>query len=226
MISLYSSRLVMCCTFNCSNSGPETPMENVNAQVTVIVCSESLLLVGTQGGYLLIFSIQKRLHTRTVNRTRHISYSTEQDTPTLSLPNPSPKSRRTNKRGLEYKLVAATHCCPRPVVSIHLVGIAGISESPLPSSPNHCHNILVMFGSGDENGTSCQGLVHLYEMGNSPLSSPMTSPQGRLSSSSSLSISSLRRGSLQDSDTMPKLRLHRVTEGSVSYLPLPDNSLW
>ena len=199
-------------------------MENCTSQVKCLVYSESLLLVGTQGGYLLVFSIHKKL--KNTLRTRHMSL----DTSSLSLHN-SPKLNGRSQT-LDYRLMAATHCCSQPVVSIHLIGIPGnmgiLPESPLPSSPNHSLNILVVFGSGTG---SLDSIVQLYEMANSPLPSPMTSPQitttdgGRLSTTSTQSLPV--RCKLQDLDIMPKLTLHRVTKGSISYLPLHNNtSLW
>lgn len=212
----------------CSNAGPESPLENRNAQVTCLVYSDPLLMVGTQGGYLLVFSIHTKHH---LNRTRHMSIPS---TPMHSLPS-SPKLSLgpcMTARKLDYSPIAAIHCCTQPIVRIHPLVLQGdvTSNSPYPLSPGHITNILVMFGEG-ESGSGLDSCVQLYEMVSSPINSPMASPQtitGRLSTGStqSLPVSTHRKYSLQDLDTMPKLSISRVSKGALSYLPLQDNSKW
>lgn len=222
----------------------EAPLENKNAQVTCLVYSEPLLLVGTRGGYLLIFYIH-RPHQR--YRTRHSSmadtalhclssshnHSSSPDLAVQSLP-ASPKlalraAQQKGGRTLEYTMVCSTHCTPRPIVSLHPVTVqSGICASPYLSSPSHTLNVLVLFG-GSDSDESARGLVHSYEVTSSPLGSPMTSPQtmatGGRKSTTSLPPGGLRN-SLHDLEEMPKLTLHRVSKGALSYLPLQENTAW
>lgn len=225
-----------------SNAGPEAPLENLNAQVTCLVYSEPYLMVGTQGGYLLVFSIHSKHHG---NRTRHMSIPS---TVVQSLPS-SPKlslghrSSTSHARKLDYNHVAAIHCCSKPIVRIHPLPMQGgmASTSPFLNSPTgHAMNILVMFGQqeslpedDEQDAAVAHSSVHLYEIVSSPLTSPMTSPQtvaGRMSTCSTQSLPpgapAHRKCYLQDLDAMPKLTISRVSKGSLSYLPLQDNSRW
>lgn len=220
------------CVFACSNAGPEA-LENKNAQVTCLVYSEPLLLVGTRGGYLLVFCIHKRHHR---NRTRHSSVT---DAAVIqSLPG-SPQlalrtSRRTgsDNRKLDYAVVCSTHFCSRPIINIHPIATQGSMctvESPYLSSPSHTLNMLVVFGQS-ETEDAAQSMVHYYEVTSSPLGSPMTSPltdsaTGRRSTSS-LPPTSGQKYSLHNLQEMPKLTIHRVSKGALSYLPLQENSAW
>ena len=215
-------------------------MENKNAQVTCLVYSEPLLLVGTRGGYLLIFCIHRRHHRY---RTRHISinetaiqYHKRADSAIQSLPGSPQLAVRTSaasiNRKLDYAVVCSTHCCNRPIVNIHPITVQGSMctvESPYLSSPSHTLNTLVVFGPSEED-LCTQSEVHYYEVTSSPLGSPMTSPQtlsgdGR-KSTRSLPPNATHRYSLHNLEEMPKLSIHRVSKGALSYLPLQENSAW
>lgn len=210
-------------------------MVNHQAQVTALTYCDNLLLVGTQGGYLLIFNIHQKVHSRTRRSSASVTISSLPTSPKFSR---ASTSNRKSSQGVDYNLVAATHGCTHPVVSIHPIGQQGSlclssPQSPVLSTPaNHPVNILVIFGSGETSlGGSSQSRVHLYEMtGGSPLESPLNSPQGTIGgrgsarSSQSLPAGSLRRCSLHDLKILPELTLHRVTKGSVSYLPLQEQS--
>ena len=200
--------------------------------MTCLVYSDPLLMVGTQGGYLLIFSIHTKHH---LNRTRHASIPT---TVVQSLPN-SPRlslGYHGHGRKLDYHHVAATHCCARPIIKIHPLAVPGgvSGTSPYLGSPSQTLNLLVLFGetsAAESEGLGVNSCVHLYEIVSSPLGSPMVSPQstitGRLSTSSSQSLpaSAHRKCSLQDLESMPKLSISRVSKGALSFLPLQDNSV-
>lgn len=237
-------KLLIDCVCVFSNAGPESPLENHKAQVTCLVYSEPLLLVGTHGGYLLVFCIHRR------HRSRHSSIPT---TTLHSLTNPATHSLpasptlslqtsrydrggmgRSRERRLDYRVVCSTHCCTRPVVSIHPNTVQGSTctvESPYLSSPTHSLSMMVVFGpsSGRSSGeTTTKSVVHFYEVTSSPLGSPMTSPQTSVSAGGRRSTTSLpnpsgagQRCSLQDLTEMPPITIHRVTKGALSYLPLP-----
>ncbi len=211
-----------------SNSGPKAPLKNMNAEVTSLVYSDPLLLVGTQGGYLLIFSISKKVPESKNSiliskRTRHRSVTSLPSSPSMysrTMVDPYRKiySSSGHHEDLDYTFIAATHCCSLPVVSIHPLGFQESMESSGPSPPSHTLNIMVLFGSGG----GCDGSVHLYEMTSSPLSSPMTSPCGGRVSSQSEPPSLSRRCNLQDLEQIPSLTLLSVSKGSMSYLPLQE----
>lgn len=214
---------------------------NHQAQVTALTYCDDMLLVGTQGGYLLIFNIHHKIHPR----TRSSNSVTMRRSPLSSLPNSSrplyasASKRRKSSQGLDYSLVAATHCCAQPVVSVHPIGQQGSlrcfssPHSPiLSTSASHPLNVLVLFAGETSAGETAKSRTYLYEMTRgSPLDSPLNSPQGTFggceSSGSCHSlpvVGSLKRCSLQDLDILPELTLHRVTKGSVSYLPLQEKS--
>lgn len=192
--------------------------------------------MGTQGGHLLVFCIHKRHSVRRPYRTRHNSIP---DTAIHSLP-ASPKlalrssgwGMSTVSRKLDYTPVSSTHCCARPIISIHPIAMQGSmcsAGSPYLPSPSHSLNMLVVFGASEDD--TAQSMVHLYEITNSPQPSPLTSPQsvpvGRLSTTSTQSLpGSTSRCSLQDLKEMPKLSITRVSKGAISYLPLHENSAW
>lgn len=210
----------------CSNPGPESPRYE-SAQVTCLVYCDPLLLVGTQGGDLLVISIHKKRH-----RNRHNSLP---EAAFHSLPS-SPRfhSRSGGGRRLEHTVLTSTHCYDRPVINIHPIMVQGdIAGSPFPASPSSSMNMLILFGKEEEEdgGDAVEGIVHLYEIVSSPLTSPMSSPQtatGQLSTTSTQSLppTSLHKCSLQDLTTMPNLTLRRVSNGAISYLPLHENSAW
>ena len=211
---------------------------NHQAQVTALTCCDNMLLVGTQGGYLLIFNIHHKAQTR----TRTTSYTTAPSAPSSQHTLPQLLHTGAGKQAksgpvLDYSLVAATHCCAQPVVSIHSLGLgssrlSSLHSPTLSNSATHSLNILVLFAGETSVGESTHSKVSLYEMtrGSSPLESPQDSPQssvhGRVyaGSSQSLPVGSLKRCSLHDLDMLPELTLHRVTKGSVSYLPLQEKS--
>ena len=212
---------------------------NHQAQVTALAYCDDVLLVGTQGGFLLIFHIHHKVHPRTRSSTsdtmQHSVLSAFPTSPKLSCA--SVGKPRTSSRWLDYSLVAATHCCAQPVVSIHPLGQQGSirfssSQSPfLSNSASHPLNVLVLFASETSAGESSTSRAYLYEMTRgSPLDSPLNSPHGTVgwrgstSSSQSMPLGTLKRCSLQDLDILPELTLHRVTKGSVSYLPLQEKS--
>ena len=215
-----------------SQSCPETPLVNHQAQVTALAYLDDLLFVGTQGGYLIIFNLHhKTSHARIRNST-----SLSVNKPTLSLP-PSPKLTSAGRHrkfsgDLDYTLMGAAHCCSQPVISIHPYGPTPPLHSPTSTPAGSPLNILVLSGSGGGSRHSSQSSVHLYEVtGGSPMESPLSSPQGgprggRVSvmSSKSLPMGPLRKCSLTDLQNLPELTLHRVSKGSVSYLPLQEKS--
>lgn len=207
---------------SCFNAGPEVPLlETKNAQVTCLAYCDPLLLVGTRGGCLLVLSIHHKQQQQL--RTRHTSVP--------NVPLHAISSREHRGRRLTYTVLASSQCCPRPITSIHPVGgsLGGSGESPYLASPNNGLNMMVVFGKSEEDSDShglTECVVHVYEVSSSPLGSPVTSPQttpgGRLSTVSvrSLPPSVTPTARLQDMDNMPRLSLHRVSNEAISYLPL------
>ena len=192
--------------------------------ITYVTFVDNLLLVGTNGGHLLVFKIQE-FHSPPRYRCRQIScpgaYS-------LQLSN-------NCSQELSYKLLAGTYCGPRSIVSIHSTPLRRDSccspiSSPLRYTPGSTLNILVVLDcENGQNSSVCQGQVQTFEMVSSPQESPLTSPMavsGRLSASSlpPRASSSLRRESLSQLDgSMPKLRVTGVSANAMSCLPLQDS---
>ncbi len=221
--------------FHCSQSRPETPLVNHQAQVTALAQLDDLICVGTQGGYLLLFHIR---HRAGPVRTRNsISLNGTQPT-TLSLPS-SPKMTGRHRRqsgDLDYTLMGASHCSCQPIISIYPYGTTPPPHSPISTPSCSPLNILVLTSCGTTSpDSSHQSSVHLYEVtGGSPLESPLCSPQGgmikgggRVSSMSSKSLPSgslVRKCSLNNLEDLPELTLHTVSKNSVSYLPLQKSS--
>lgn len=191
--------------------------------ITYVTCVDNLLLVGTNGGHLLVFRTQES-QSPPRYRTRQIS------SPGFSLQLTQNRSQQFN-----YKLLAGTYCAPRPIVAIHSTPVRGDGccsplSSPIRYTPGPTLNILVVLDS--ENGQDqsvCQGQVQMFEMVSSPQESPLTSPMtitGRLSTSSvpSRLSYSLRRNSLsQLGGSMPKLSLAGASANAMSCLPLQDS---
>lgn len=220
---------------SCFNAGPETPLlEHQSAQVTCLVYCDplSLLLVGTRGGCLLVFSIHGKHR-----RYRNMSFPEVHSLPS------SPRMNASYRKRLSYTVLTSCQCHPRSITSIHPISVQGSSmggmlESPSLASPSNGLNILVVFGGrGDESegrdNVPVESVVHVYELASSPLTSPMTSPHttpvGRASAMSVQSLpasSSNKKCSLQNLDSMPKLSLYRVSNEAITYLPLPENSVW
>lgn len=210
------------------------------SEVSCLVYSEPLLLVGTQGGCLLVFSIYQA---RRKGRPRYRSvpdgtvYSSLPSSPGLPHRGSHTHSRgtETTTRRLDYAVVASIECCPRPVLSIHPINVQGglcTVDSPYPASASHTLNMIVTFGSGSQDMTdSALSMVQLYEITGSPHCSPMTSPQtaaGRLSTTSLpvSSSTSVQRCPLQDMKAMPPLKLRNISKTALSFLPLKDESVW
>ena len=185
------------------------------AQITALNFSYPLLFVGTRGGHLLSFRVQEDL-TVSPDQSSRSCYS---------LP------------PMSYRIAAATYCsAARPIINIHPTPVpSSLCPSPLPPTPTPTMHVLVVLGNSEseESNTppAAGSLVQLYELSGSPRPSPLTSPMqsvtGALSSMPSSPVSfsfSGRRDSLSNlGSSLPKLSLVSAARDSSSFLPLPDS---
>ena len=159
--------------------------------VTALHCFQSLLMVGTERGDLIIFKIDNSHSSCPIHRQVNGVTS-------------------NSKRGFSY--VASYHCGHSPILSIYTTtphqSPILFTREPCIDEPSLVH-ILVVLGSSSEGASGC--LLKAFELVISSSSSPCSTPS---LSSSLISNSSLR------GVTPRRLSIIHVSGSSHNYLPL------